>query len=93
MGLGGVEPPTSRLSGVRSNHLSYKPSRHLVRKHPKRGGGDDATPAPIVMIGAGVAEKWAGGAVLSHRVAPAVPSAQWGLTSEFGMGSGVSPTP
>ena len=25
MGLGGVEPPTSRLSGVRSNHLSYKP--------------------------------------------------------------------
>src|SRR6185437_10958223 len=33
----------------------------------------------------------AGGAVLSHRVAPAVPSAQRGLTSEFGMGSGVSP--
>ena len=25
VGLGGVEPPTSRLSGVRSNHLSYKP--------------------------------------------------------------------
>src|SRR5438876_9877866 len=25
MGLGGVEPPTSRLSGVRSNHLSYRP--------------------------------------------------------------------
>ena len=22
--LGGLEPPTSRLSGVRSNHLSYK---------------------------------------------------------------------
>jgi hypothetical protein len=29
--------------------------------------------------------------VLSHRVAPAVPSALWGLTSEFGMGSGGSP--
>ena len=32
-----------------------------------------------------------GGVVLSHRVAPAVPSAQRGLTSEFGMGSGGSP--
>ena len=27
VGLGGVEPPTSRLSGVRSNHLSYSPRR------------------------------------------------------------------
>ena len=25
MGLGRVELPTSRLSGVRSNHLSYRP--------------------------------------------------------------------
>ena len=25
VGPGGVEPPTSRLSGVRSNHLSYRP--------------------------------------------------------------------
>ena len=25
MGLSGLEPPTSRLSGVRSNRLSYKP--------------------------------------------------------------------
>ena len=25
VGLIGLEPPTSRLSGVRSNHLSYKP--------------------------------------------------------------------
>ena len=27
MGLSGLEPPTSRLSGVRSNRLSYKPSQ------------------------------------------------------------------
>ena len=27
VGLGGLEPPTSRLSGVRSNHLSYKPMK------------------------------------------------------------------
>ena len=27
MGLSGLEPPTSRLSGVRSNRLSYKPTK------------------------------------------------------------------
>ena len=27
VGLGGLEPPTLRLSGVRSNHLSYRPPR------------------------------------------------------------------
>ena len=26
MGLGGIEPPTSPLSGVRSSHLSYRPA-------------------------------------------------------------------
>ena len=31
VGRGGLEPPTSRLSGVRSNHLSYRP----IRTHPK----------------------------------------------------------
>ena len=33
VGPGGVEPPTSRLSGVRSNHLSYEP--YSVRTRPK----------------------------------------------------------
>ncbi len=30
VGLGGLEPPTSRLSGVRSNHLSYRPTPRSV---------------------------------------------------------------
>ena len=34
-----------------------------------------------------------GNDLLSHRVSPAVPSAQEGLTTEFGMGSGVAPPP
>ena len=29
VGLGGLEPPTSSLSGMRSSQLSYRPSKHL----------------------------------------------------------------
>ena len=32
VGSSGLEPPTSRLSGVRSNHLSYEPI--YVAEHP-----------------------------------------------------------
>ena len=40
VGTSGLEPPTSRLSGVRSNHLSYAPIS---------SGGDeeDRTPDPL----------------------------------------------
>jgi hypothetical protein len=30
VGPGGIEPPTSPLSGVRSSHLSYRPKGMLV---------------------------------------------------------------
>jgi hypothetical protein len=33
VGLGRVELPTSRLSGVRSNHLSYRPGAHFMPQH------------------------------------------------------------
>ena len=32
VGLGRIELPTSRLSGVRSNHLSYRPSLYSLNK-------------------------------------------------------------
>ena len=34
VGLGGLEPPTSPLSGVRSNHLSYRPNNRLGSCRP-----------------------------------------------------------
>ena len=33
VGLGGFEPPTSPLSGVRSNQLSYRPGIHRPGLH------------------------------------------------------------
>src|SRR5687768_18204477 len=60
MGLGRVELPTSRLSGVRSNHLSYRPSQspkttakarnraglrlHLNRRHSPLPSGNTSRP-------------------------------------------------
>ena len=34
MGLGGVEPPTSRLSGARSSQLSYRPRFDQAQDNP-----------------------------------------------------------
>jgi hypothetical protein len=46
VGLGRLELPTSRLSGVRSNHLSYRPegSRTHVRPERKRNGDGGIPP-------------------------------------------------
>ena len=33
VGLGGLEPPASPLSGVRSNHLSYRPVAFAESTH------------------------------------------------------------
>ena len=41
VGPGGLEPPTSRLSGVRSNHLSYGPLDHARRPATKPASATD----------------------------------------------------
>ena len=41
VGLSGLEPPTSRLSGVRSNRLSYKPSAYAVFVPFSGNSGDE----------------------------------------------------
>ena len=57
VGLSGLEPPTSRLSGVRSNRLSYKPSRkcsgsHLL-SHAVSSIVPSAAPALTIVFGMG----------------------------------------
>ena len=41
VGLGGLEPPTSRLSSARSNQLSYKPESLSTGHKPVRAGHKD----------------------------------------------------
>ena len=36
VGLGGLEPPTSRLSGARSNQLSYRPAKRPPVTFPRK---------------------------------------------------------
>ena len=53
VGLRGLEPPTSRLSGVRSNHLSYKPiwisSAGRFFSSAAHGGDEEIrTPDPLL---------------------------------------------
>ena len=91
MGLSGLEPPTSRLSGVRSNRLSYKPRLILqkLRCH---------IITLLYMFSVKVKPLFAvklliksGSHLLSHAVSSIVPSAAQVLTIVFGMGTGVSP--
>ena len=53
VGTSGLEPPTSRLSGVRSNHLSYEPivfrsAAVLVLPLPLGGDEEVRTPDPLL---------------------------------------------
>ena len=58
MGLGRLELPTSRLSGVRSNHLSYKPALAITKGYvdsttqgsSSLKGGDPAAGSPTATL-------------------------------------------
>ena len=94
MGLSGLEPPTSRLSGVRSNQLSYKP---ILKSFDFSGDEEIRTLDPLLARQvlsqlSYIPFFWGSGShLLSHTVSSAVPSASWVLTVVFGMGTGVSP--
>ena len=92
MGLSGLEPPTSRLSGVRSNRLSYKPlllsfGNTIISLHSMRC----AFSLRFKLRSLSSSEKCSGIHLLSHTVSSIVPSADRVLTIVFGMGTGVSP--
>ena len=93
MGLSGLEPPTSRLSGVRSNQLSYKP---ILKSFDFSGDEEIRTLDPLLARQVLSQLSYtpickSGSHLLSHTVSSAVPSADWVLTVVFGMGTGVSP--
>jgi hypothetical protein len=46
VGLGGLEPPASPLSGVRSNHLSYRPKAVAIAR--PGGASRDRTDDPLL---------------------------------------------
>ena len=51
VGREGVEPSTSRLSGVRSNHLSYRPPKNPVERRSA-----ETPPSPATRAAGGVSQ-------------------------------------
>ena len=87
MGLSGLEPPTSRLSGVRSNQLSYKPTLYVLAVSVFL----IISTLEMLRISRGTDLKKSGNHLTSHAVSSIVLSAVPGLTVVFGMGTGISP--
>ena len=90
------------MSGDRlleAHDTSSCPNSRGVSKPRKRKGGPSRPPLSQSLLFAPPRPEpaqrapRAGGALLSHRVAPAVPSALAGLTFGFGMGPGVPRPP
>src|SRR4051794_16702841 len=48
VGLGRLERPTSPLSGVRSNHLSYRP-KNVFPRTPKGAAAERSTPITLIV--------------------------------------------
>src|SRR5690606_8461061 len=80
-----AEPGEVRPALSRTARSLAPPQLKTQNSKPKQ------KPSPASFAGEGFCALQVGGDVLSHRGNPAVPSAQRGLTSEFGMGSGDPP--
>ena len=84
MGQGRLELPTSRLSGVRSNHLSYWPGKregHSRRRPaPDRAGPSDRESLAL-RLGPSKLSPIFRARSLTGLVSPAEPSIVWALTS------------
>ncbi len=85
-----VSPPFLRSSVSRPGHAAPR-ARCGARRGALHGGCPQTRTGPDPQEGPGPVEKAAGSDVLSHSVSGAVPSALRGLTTVFGMGTGVSP--
>ena len=76
VGLSGLEPPTSRLSGVRSNQLSSKP---ILKSYDSSGDEEIRTLDPQlarqVLSQLSYTPIESGSHLLSHAVSSIVPSA------------------
>ena len=71
VGLGGLEPPASPLSGVRSNHLSYRP---IKLKDPSPYGAEPFTPSACGCAGVLCGRLTEEGLSFSKGGDPAAPS-------------------
>ena len=98
MGLSRLELPTSRLSGVRSNRLSYKPFSDCNMHMRFICSGDEEIRTLDPLLARQVLSqlsyiplKDAGGRLSFHTVSGIVFSAARVLTVVFGMGTGVFP--
>jgi hypothetical protein len=60
VGLGGLEPPTSRLSGVRSNQLSYRPTPSAMSLRRSSLQRRRAPPPPLTPGTMAAARSWPG---------------------------------
>jgi hypothetical protein len=85
VGLGGLEPPTSRLSGARSSQLSYRPGSRARALHvPTRNGKERASARPLktgqqVLLTTARALKPFETTVDLKSTTPRLPSAGWAM--------------
>ena len=70
VGSSGLEPPTSRLSGARSNLLSYEPISSPVRSLLTPLGGDDGIRTHDPLLAGQVLSQLSYTPLLSSRVHP-----------------------